>query len=123
MLQAVNSPNLDYSHFISLPLAIHPELVDKLVTFQNSILGFDPSVNENLDSDSNEDCSETEPEGQKTNKGPDVAVELKADKDNERVKVNVANIPLVSYAPKASKSSLSGMMNLQFVVLAALLYT
>ena len=36
--QAVNSPILDYSHFISLPFALHPELVDKLVNFQNSIL-------------------------------------------------------------------------------------
>ncbi|KAG9157119.1 hypothetical protein Leryth_022834 [Lithospermum erythrorhizon] len=37
--QAVESPNLDYSHFVSLPLALHPELVDKLINFQNSILG------------------------------------------------------------------------------------
>ena len=38
-MQAINSPSLDYSHFISLPLAMHPELVDKLIKFQNSILG------------------------------------------------------------------------------------
>ncbi|XP_052181517.1 uncharacterized protein LOC127794461 isoform X5 [Diospyros lotus] len=37
--EAVKSPNLDYSHFISLPLAIHPELVHKLVHFQQSVLG------------------------------------------------------------------------------------
>ncbi|CAH1442513.1 unnamed protein product [Lactuca virosa] len=37
--QGVKSSALDYSHFISLPLAIHPQLVDKLVNFQNSILG------------------------------------------------------------------------------------
>lgn len=37
--QVVKSPSLDYSHFISLPLAIHPELVEKLFMFQNSILG------------------------------------------------------------------------------------
>ncbi|KAK9149284.1 hypothetical protein Scep_008041 [Stephania cephalantha] len=37
--EAVKSPNLDYSHFISLPLAIHPDLVDKLTDFQNSVLG------------------------------------------------------------------------------------
>ncbi|KAK9142111.1 hypothetical protein Syun_011511 [Stephania yunnanensis] len=36
--EAVKSPNLDYSHFISLPLAIHPDLVDKLTDFQNSVL-------------------------------------------------------------------------------------
>ncbi|KAG0493954.1 hypothetical protein HPP92_004948 [Vanilla planifolia] len=35
---AVKSPNLDYSHFISLPLAMHSELVEKLHGFQNSIL-------------------------------------------------------------------------------------
>lgn len=38
-LQTVKSSALDYSHFISLPLAINPQLVDKLVNFQNSILG------------------------------------------------------------------------------------
>ncbi|KAJ0249228.1 putative eukaryotic LigT [Hirschfeldia incana] len=37
--EVVKSPSLDYSHFVSLPLAIHPELVGKLVNFQNSILG------------------------------------------------------------------------------------
>ncbi|KAH0934289.1 hypothetical protein HID58_011406 [Brassica napus] len=37
--EVVKSPTLDYSHFVSLPLAIHPELVAKLVNFQNSILG------------------------------------------------------------------------------------
>ncbi|XP_020578767.1 activating signal cointegrator 1 complex subunit 1-like isoform X2 [Phalaenopsis equestris] len=36
--QAVKSPNLDYSHFISLPLGIHPELVEKLQNFQKSVL-------------------------------------------------------------------------------------
>ncbi|BFG24481.1 hypothetical protein CerSpe_107550 [Prunus speciosa] len=36
--EVVKRQNLDYSHFISLSLAIHPELVDKLVNFQNSIL-------------------------------------------------------------------------------------
>ncbi|KAM5579112.1 hypothetical protein ABKV19_009075 [Rosa sericea] len=72
--EAVKSPSLDYSHFISLPLAIHPELVDKLVNFQNSILGItDSSQGENLDSGSNED------EDQKLKKGSDVAVELKAE--------------------------------------------
>ncbi|KAM7254556.1 hypothetical protein ACFE04_003936 [Oxalis oulophora] len=39
--EAVKSPSLDYSHFVSLPLAIHPALVDKLFNFQNSILGED----------------------------------------------------------------------------------
>ncbi|ERM98705.1 hypothetical protein AMTR_s00109p00142690 [Amborella trichopoda] len=33
------SEQADYSHFISLPLAVHPGLVEKLQNFQNSILG------------------------------------------------------------------------------------
>lgn len=35
--EAVKSSALDNTHFISLPLAIHPQLVDKLVNFQNTI--------------------------------------------------------------------------------------
>ncbi|CAH9122800.1 unnamed protein product [Cuscuta epithymum] len=56
--EAVNSPNLDYSHFVSLPLAIHVDLVNKLNNFQSSILGA-TEVNEegNLESNSNEDTS------------------------------------------------------------------
>ncbi|XP_004302882.1 PREDICTED: uncharacterized protein LOC101311685 [Fragaria vesca subsp. vesca] len=106
--EAVKSPSLDYSHFISLPLAIHPELVDKLVNFQNSILGIiDSSQGENLESGSNEDedDSDNEDDDQKFEKGSDVVVELKTESDGEHVKVNMTNIPLVSYAPKSSKSS------------------
>ncbi|PQQ08700.1 uncharacterized protein Pyn_02468 [Prunus yedoensis var. nudiflora] len=104
--EAVKSQNLDYSHFISLPLAIHPELVDKLVNFQNSILGIsDSCVDEKLNSDSNEDASENEGEDQKLEKGTDVAVELNVEGDSEQVKVNLTNIPLVSYAPKMSRAS------------------
>lgn len=110
-IQAVKSPNLDYSHFISLPLAIHPELVNKLLNFQNSILGnSDGCPDENWDSDSNEDATDNEVGHRQLDKQPDVAVELKTDDDNEHVKVNRSKIPLVSYAPTASKSSpLSGM--------------
>ncbi|XP_070051853.1 uncharacterized protein [Nicotiana tomentosiformis] len=36
---AVESQNPDYSHFVSLPLAIYPELVNKLINFQSSVLG------------------------------------------------------------------------------------
>lgn len=104
--EAVKSPNMDYSHFISLPLAIHPELVDKLVNFQSSILGItDSSLGENLNSGSNEDNSENEDEDQKLEKGPDVAVEIKAEGDGEHVQVNMINIPLVPHEPKSSKSS------------------
>nr|XP_009770937.1 PREDICTED: uncharacterized protein LOC104221569 isoform X3 [Nicotiana sylvestris] len=38
-LLAVEVQNQDYSHFVSLPLAIYPELVNKLINFQNSVLG------------------------------------------------------------------------------------
>ncbi|CAL8132020.1 unnamed protein product [Prunus armeniaca] len=104
--EAVKSQNLDYSHFISLPLAIHPELVDKLVNFQNSILGIsDSCVDEKMNSDSNEDTSENEGEDQNLEKGTDVAVELNVEGDSEQVNVNLTHIPLVSYAPKTSKAS------------------
>ncbi|KAL0010375.1 hypothetical protein SO802_005483 [Lithocarpus litseifolius] len=104
--EAVKSPNLDYSHFISLPLAVHPELVNKLLNFQNSILGnSDGCPDENWDSDSNEDATDNAVGHWQLDKQPDVAVELKTDDDNEHVKVNRSKIPLVSYAPKASKSS------------------
>ncbi|KAM0913640.1 hypothetical protein ACQ4PT_012059 [Festuca glaucescens] len=53
--EAVKSPMLDYSHFISLPLAIHPDLVDKLNNFQRSILGVSAF---NVDSDQDESLSE-----------------------------------------------------------------
>ncbi|TVU04007.1 hypothetical protein EJB05_50423, partial [Eragrostis curvula] len=52
--EAVQSRMLDYSHFISLPLAIHSELVDKLYHFQRSILG----ASSNEDSDKDETLSE-----------------------------------------------------------------
>ncbi|CAD6233656.1 unnamed protein product [Miscanthus lutarioriparius] len=41
--EAVQSRQLDYSHFISLPLALHQDLVDKLNHFQSSILGEEDS--------------------------------------------------------------------------------
>ncbi|XP_031277805.1 uncharacterized protein LOC116136225 isoform X2 [Pistacia vera] len=130
--EAVKGPSLDYSHFISLPLAIHTELVDKLVNFQNCILGVgDSPLEENADSDSNEDASDNEDKDRQLDKTPNVAVELKVGDgtehvkvdvksidqksnvavelkvgdDNEHVKVDVKSIPLVSYVPKASKSS------------------
>ncbi|KAG8045444.1 hypothetical protein GUJ93_ZPchr0008g11588 [Zizania palustris] len=52
--EAVSSPMLDYSHFISLPLAIHPNLVKKLNNFQCSVLG----TSSNVDSDKSEGSSE-----------------------------------------------------------------
>ncbi|PWA45311.1 hypothetical protein CTI12_AA501690 [Artemisia annua] len=35
--EAVKISTLESTHFISLPLVIDPQLVDKLVTFQNTI--------------------------------------------------------------------------------------
>ncbi|XP_058780563.1 uncharacterized protein LOC131654155 [Vicia villosa] len=109
--ETVKSRNLDYSHFISLPLAIHPELVSKLINFQNTILGNDDScIDENLDTDSSNEAEDTtdNKEGDQPSKEiADVAVELKVDDDSKSVKVNYTNIPLVSYAPKASKASTS----------------
>ncbi|XP_022149236.1 uncharacterized protein LOC111017681 isoform X3 [Momordica charantia] len=103
--EAIKSPSLDYSHFVSLPLAIHPELVEKLINFQNSILGSSEScLDEVEDSDTNEDNTDNEVEDQQTVKAPDVAVELKVEDQSEQIKVNI-NIPLVSYAPKASKTA------------------
>lgn len=56
----MNSPTLNYSHFISLPLAVHAALVQKLEHFQNSILGAkSPESDESLD-DSNKDNSDEE---------------------------------------------------------------
>ena len=106
--QAVKSPNLQYSHFISLPLAIHPELVDKLMSFQNSILGnSDELPEENLESDPDEGDSDGD-EDKQLNEGRDFAVKLKVE-DEKHVKVDLTSPPLVSYAPKASKlPSLSG---------------
>lgn len=99
MDEAIES-SLDYSHFISLPLAIYPELTDKLVNFQNSILGTnDVSADENLESDSIEDTLDIKNKGQELIKGRDVAVELKVE-DEKHVKVDLTSIPFVSYPPK-----------------------
>ncbi|KAL2332348.1 hypothetical protein Fmac_019929 [Flemingia macrophylla] len=99
------SRNIDYSHFISLPLAIHPELVNKLINFQNSILGNGSCMEKSTDIDSNEDedTSDNKEVDQLSKDKADIAV----DDNSESVKVNRANIPIVSYTPKVSKSSAS----------------
>lgn len=108
--EAVESPILDYSHFISLPLAVYPELVDKLVRFQTIVLGDnDPNdvagIMDGVSSEEDEDEDEVKPE-----KAPDVAVQLNVDDDTDNVKVAL-DVPLVGYAPKVSKKSpsLSGI--------------
>ncbi|KAI3773357.1 hypothetical protein L1987_47884 [Smallanthus sonchifolius] len=40
---------LPFSHFISLPLALPPSLVDKLINFQNSILGMNDATELGID--------------------------------------------------------------------------
>ncbi|KAJ4831721.1 hypothetical protein Tsubulata_038270 [Turnera subulata] len=71
MDKAIASPNLDYSHFVSLPLAIHPELVDKLVKFQNSILGnSNASLNENSGSGYDENAPENGNEDSEASMSP-----------------------------------------------------
>lgn len=106
-LQVVESPSLDYSHFVSLPLAIHPGLVDKLFNFQNCILGIgNSSADEIVDRDSSEDNSEGEESEQESR---NVAVKLDVADGKEQVKVDITNIPIVSYPPKVTtSSSLSG---------------
>ncbi|WRX26364.1 A-kinase anchor protein 7-like [Theobroma cacao] len=95
--EAVKTPILDYSHFVSLPLAIHPELVDKLVDFQNSILGIsDACVDDNQEDNSDGDTSEDEAQEQQSGKGPAMAVEVKVSDDKKSVKVDVSSIPFVN---------------------------
>ncbi|XP_060193875.1 uncharacterized protein LOC132623180 isoform X1 [Lycium barbarum] len=44
---ATTSQNVDYTHFISLPLSTHPETVNKLTNLKNSVLGT-AEVNQDL---------------------------------------------------------------------------
>lgn len=85
-------------------MAVHPELVDKLVSFQNSILGTGDSCMDELSKEK-----------------PNIAVEFKADDSHESVEVNVTNIPLVSYVPKASKSSASNSSSLSGIKIICIL--
>lgn len=106
--EAVKSSALDYSHFISLPLAIYPELVDKLFNFQNSILRInDINPNRVPDNSSNKDTTNEENRGKKVNEAPQVAVTIKTQEDSENVKVDVTKVPLVSYPLKSSAASSS----------------
>lgn len=103
--EVVQTRSLDYSHFVSLPLAIHPELVDKLVNFQNTILGnSDASADRSMEGNPSRESSENESTEEPLDGKPNVAVGLKVE-DNRRVKVDISSIPLVSYAPNSSRSS------------------
>uniref|UniRef100_A0A0E0BZI6 K Homology domain-containing protein n=1 Tax=Oryza meridionalis TaxID=40149 RepID=A0A0E0BZI6_9ORYZ len=87
--EAVKSPMLDYSHFISLPLAIHPSLVEKLNHFQCSILG----TSSNVDSDKGEDLSEGSMDEidheQKQERSPSVSIKMQAHEESVRVKMDI----------------------------------
>ncbi|XP_031387883.1 uncharacterized protein LOC116200987 isoform X2 [Punica granatum] len=99
--ETVQSRSLDYSHFVSLPLAIHPELVDKLLLFQKCILGTDGSSADVIDTESSEHISEGEDGEGSDQPVSNVAVKLNVEDGHEQVKVDITRIPLVSYAPKA----------------------
>ncbi|XP_052726966.1 uncharacterized protein LOC108333814 isoform X3 [Vigna angularis] len=58
--ESVNSRNVDYSHFISIPLAIHPGLVKKLINFEHSILGNVSYKDRSTYTDSNEEEGTTD---------------------------------------------------------------
>lgn len=83
-------------------MAIYPELVDKLVSFQNSILG-NPCKDENLGGESNEDTSDDD--DQQLKGKLDVVVKLQVEDDSKHVKVDITKIPPTSYPPKKSMPS------------------
>ncbi|WOL08350.1 hypothetical protein Cni_G17103 [Canna indica] len=84
--EAVKSPKLDYSHFISLPLAVHPELVEKLNRFQNMILGDTAGVlDDDLENESNEEITDDEDKSESQK----VAVKLEVQDEKEQVRVKI----------------------------------
>lgn len=91
---------------MSLPLAIHPQLVEKLFNFQNSILGVsNKSEVTCLEDDKIEDTTDEESREIQSDSAPVVAVALDAEISNRNPKVGIRNIPPVIYPPKASKPS------------------
>ncbi|CAI9114171.1 OLC1v1014830C4 [Oldenlandia corymbosa var. corymbosa] len=98
IFQAVKSPSLDYSHFISLPLAVNPQLVDKLYQFQNSILGFSEINQVNILASG----SRKEVEVQYGNETTENVVRPELKVGTDKIEVDMKNIPLVSYPPKMS---------------------
>ncbi|XP_078174632.1 uncharacterized protein LOC144568232 isoform X5 [Carex rostrata] len=77
--EAVQSRMLDYSHFISLPLALHSDLVQKLVMFQSTILG---EIAEG-------DSGETDDSGDKS-ESQSVSVQLEVEEKKDQVRVEIA---------------------------------
>lgn len=87
--QAVKSPNLDYSHFVSLPLAIHPELVEKLHSFQKSVLEDVGIVPEGDTEGSSSDDSSNEKDDSHILEDRDITVTLEVQNNNAHVRVNM----------------------------------
>ncbi|KAL8170991.1 hypothetical protein V2J09_022795 [Rumex salicifolius] len=105
--ETVQSPNFDYSHFISLPLGLHPELVEKLLRFQNSILGNnsrEEDMKENADVGSDEDASEDKTKNLQLKRASSVKVKLNVEDDGNHVTVDFKNIPLISDQLKSLKT-------------------
>ncbi|KAL9247348.1 hypothetical protein vseg_020789 [Gypsophila vaccaria] len=106
--EAAMSPALAYSHFISLPLAIHPEFVEKVSKFQSSILGrgdrkhVSGVMKENSRAGASGDTGKID----QPKTGLAVGAELKTEDGGNRVKVDTLSIPTVSYAPKAKSPTL-----------------
>lgn len=103
--EAVKSPSLQYSHFISLPLAVHTELVEKLTDFQNSVLALSGSAGKDesdSDSNSNAESSDDDFEGTK------IAVDLSVEDNTEHVKVEMLEIPVNNESSKIP-GSISGI--------------
>lgn len=108
----MKSPSLDYSHFISLPLAIHTELVNKLQNFQNDILGFTASHQDaDIDNDSNEDAS-----GGSDDEGKKISVNLEVENEKERVKVKIDAADANCNTSKLAGSVLPGMLLTIFII-------
>ncbi|XP_039125192.1 LOW QUALITY PROTEIN: uncharacterized protein LOC120261383 [Dioscorea cayenensis subsp. rotundata] len=95
--EAIKSPSLDYSHFISLPLAIHPELVDKLHSFQNTILGYSGlTFHGNSDNDPEGNSSDDKDDVDEQLENQNVEVKLEVQDNREHVRVQI-DAPLANY--------------------------
>ncbi|CAA7402770.1 unnamed protein product [Spirodela intermedia] len=106
--EGIRSPLLDYSHFVSLPLAIHPQLVEKLNDFQNSIVGASgPGKDRNM---------EVDPENYASADGndnetlfEDVELTLAIDRDEEHVKVERDSGAIKKTSTRSNSSVLSDL--------------
>ncbi|KAK8956931.1 hypothetical protein KSP39_PZI001494 [Platanthera zijinensis] len=105
--QAVKSPNLDYSHFVSLPLAIHPELVEKLQSFQKSVLEEVGIVPEGDIEGNSSDDSSNEKDDSQLLEDRDVTVMLEVQNNNAHVRVNID-----AESAKLSRSSTSSALGI-----------